>query len=125
MIVNGNGDQRVNHQFAVLSLLLPQNTECLAQAILELQECALHVMVAHDFRELEAACNALRFHVAVLGPALGPRMKKAVASLLQEKCPHVPVIELGDKPVVHGAIHFLGESGPEFLAVIKAALARP
>jgi hypothetical protein len=104
---------------------VPENSEFLAQAMPVLQNCAFHVIVAHDFRELEAACDTLRFHVAVLGPRLGPKMKTAVALLLQEKCPQASVIELGDSPVLESAIHSSGERGADFLALVKAALARP
>lgn len=104
---------------------MPENSVFLAEAMSALQNGAFHVIVAHDFKELEAASDTLRFRVAVLGPALGPRMKKAVALLLQEKCPHVTVIELGESPVLESAIHSSGERGADFLPLVKAALARP
>ncbi len=79
--------------------------------------------VASNFRELEAACAALHFHVAVLGPGLGARVKRAVARLLQQKCPYVPIIELfHGSPVVDGAIHFSGDPGQELIAKVKTAV---
>lgn len=77
----------------------------------------------NNFKELEEACRALRLQAAILGPAMGSRMKKAVALLLQQKCPGMPIIEVFDgEPVVQGAIHFSGEPGMELVKVVKAAI---
>lgn len=89
------------------------------------EQSAFDVEIARNFRELEAACRRLRFRVAVLGPSLGDRMKKAVALLLQQRCPDVPIIEVvHGMPVVEHAIHFAGEPGPELIKTVKAAIAR-
>ena len=52
-------------------------------------------------------------------------MKRAVALLLQQRCPDVPIVELfHGMPVVERAIHFAGEPGPELINTVKAAIAR-
>ena len=50
-------------------------------------------------------------------------MKKAVAMLLQQRCPGMPIVELFDgTPAVEDAIHFSGEPGLELVNVVKAAI---
>ncbi len=106
-------------------LLLPAETGFLSHATLVLEQSTFLVIVARDFKELEAACVALKFHVAVLGPALGRRMKKALALMIQEKCPEVPIIEMfSESPPVDRAIHLTGEPGPELVKAVKTAIRR-
>ncbi len=65
----------------------------------------------------------MRFHAAILGPALGSRMKKAVALLLQQRCPGMPIVEVFDgAPAVENAIPFSGEPGLELVKVVNAAI---
>lgn len=59
----------------------------------------------------------------MLGPSLGDRMKKAVALLLQQRCPEVPIIEMvHGMPVVEHAIRLAGDPGPELINTVKAVI---
>ena len=104
-------------------LLLPADAEFQTYATLVLEQSALFVITAKDIKELHAACENLLFQVAVLGPSLGSRMKRALASVIQEKCPNVPIIEMfSDAPAVDGVIHFAGEAGSELAKAVKSAI---
>ena len=67
----------------------------------------------------------MRFHAAILGPTMGSRMKKAVAMLLERRCPGMPIVEVfHGAPAVEDAIHFSGEPGLELVKVVKDAIRR-
>lgn len=104
-------------------LLLPSDDAFLSHATLILEQNAFYVIAARDLKELHSACENLLFQVAVLGPALGSRMKRALTMLIQEKCPDVPIIEMfSESPAVRGVIHFAGETGPELTNAVKKAI---
>ncbi|HEX2328096.1 MAG TPA: hypothetical protein VHN74_05200 [Candidatus Angelobacter sp.] len=103
-------------------LILAANPDFLSEAVSLLQQKSCFVIVAHDFKELEAACACMQFQVAVLGPALGKRMKKALALHLQERCPEVAIIEIAAEAGVDGAIHFPEPSGQELLQIVNTAI---
>jgi hypothetical protein len=56
---------------------------------------------------------------------MGSRMKKAVAMLLERRCPGMPIVEVfHGAPAVEDAIHFSGEPGLELVKVVKDAIRR-
>lgn len=90
-----------------------------------LEQSAFTVIVATDLRKLEAACETVMVNVVVLCTSLESRIKQAIASLLREKCPSLPIIEMfSGAPAVEDAIHFSGEPGPELISTLNAAVAR-
>ncbi len=104
-------------------LLLPSDDAFLSHATLILEQSAFLVIAARDLKDVHSACENLLFQAAVLGPALGSRMKRALAMLIQEKCPDVPIIEMfSESPAVDGVIHFAGEAGPEMTKAVKKAI---
>jgi hypothetical protein len=76
-------------------------------------------------KKLEAACDTVVFNVVVLCTSVERRIKQAIASLLRERCPSLPIIEMfSGAPAVEGAIHFSGEPGPELISTLNAAVAQ-
>ena len=58
-------------------------------------ERAGHTVISvTDERELAAACQKHVFDLAVIGEAVSPRMKRAVASSIRAQCPSARILEL-------------------------------
>jgi hypothetical protein len=58
-------------------------------------ERAGHTVISvTDERELAAACREHVFDLAVIGEAVSPRMKRAVASSIRARCPSARILEL-------------------------------
>jgi hypothetical protein len=67
-----------------------------------LQHAGHTVITARDERELSSACAKHQFDVAVIGQAVSPKVKKALAQLLRKECPSARILEL--YPIYQGKI---------------------
>ena len=61
---------------------------------LVLQHAGHNVVGVTDARDLAAICQRHHFDIAVIGQALSPKNKKAIAALIREHCPSVKILEL-------------------------------
>jgi CheY-like chemotaxis protein len=63
-----------------------------------LEKAGHSVLTATDQLLVVAACKQHQFDVAVLGQAISPRMKRVIASLIQQYCPLAKIVELYRPP---------------------------
>lgn len=59
-----------------------------------LQENGIHVLSASDFKSLESLCSTSNFNLAVISDQIPRKVKRAIAALLAELRPDVPIVEL-------------------------------
>ena len=59
-----------------------------------LQQRGHFVVAATDFEQVRKSCENLRFDLAVIGDAIAPRIKKALALDLKQYCSQTPVLEI-------------------------------
>jgi DNA-binding NtrC family response regulator len=90
-----------------------------------LMEAQYEVAGAINLKEVEAACQERIFDLIILGPQIGPRMKMAIADLLQKRCPAVPILEIGRANAeIQGADCVLGDSSAELIQAVRLVLHR-
>ncbi len=66
------------------------------------------VIAATDFSQVRQSCADLRFDLVVIGDAIPPRIKKALALDLKRYCPDSPVLEIcTSQPCIAEADYFL------------------
>ena len=63
-----------------------------------LEKAGHNVITATDQLQVVTACRQHQFDVAVLGQAISPRMKRVIASLIQQYCPLARIVELYRPP---------------------------
>jgi DNA-binding NtrC family response regulator len=92
-------------------------TPALAQATRQLlEQYAYEIVTATDFKQVEAGCANIQFDLALIGDDnFEPRIKKAIALLLKEHCPDVPILEICKDTPVTEASEFVQEGSPDEL----------
>jgi DNA-binding response OmpR family regulator len=90
-----------------------------------LQEAGLDVTGALNLKEIEASCLENNFDLIILGPHIGPRMKILIANLLRNRCPSVPILEMGRvSPEIQGARCVIGDTSAELVQAVRLVLQR-
>jgi DNA-binding NtrC family response regulator len=90
-----------------------------------LLEAGFDVTGALNVKEIEAACQRCDFDLVILGPHIGPRMKTMIANVLENRCPSVPVLEMGRvSPEIQGAHCVIGDSPAELVQAVRLVLQR-
>jgi hypothetical protein len=91
-------------------------TPALAEATRQLfEQYAYEIVTATDFKQVEAGCANIQFDLALIGDNFEPRIKKAIALLLKEHCPDVPILEIYKDTPVTEASEFVQEGSPDEL----------
>jgi DNA-binding response OmpR family regulator len=90
-----------------------------------LLEAGFQVTGALNLKEIEASCRGHNFDLIMVGPNIGPRMKISIANLLRDRCPEVPILEMGRvSPEIQGAHSVVGDSPAELVQAVRLILHR-
>lgn len=82
-----------------------------------LQQRGHFVVAATDFAQVRKSCDNLRFDLVVIGDAISPRIKKALAIELKEYCGQAPLLEIcKSEPCIEEADYVLESDGYEALS---------
>jgi hypothetical protein len=88
-----------------------------------LQESGIHVLSASDFKSLESLCSTSNFNLAVISDQIPRKVKRAIAALLAELRPDVPIVELySSQADIAGAYALSADKGQELLHLIHRLL---
>jgi DNA-binding NtrC family response regulator len=81
------------------------------------------VTSATDFNQVKQTCTNLDFDLAVIGPSLADRIKKAIALMLRETCAGVQILEIcASRPCIADADFSLRNDRFDALAQRIAAI---
>ncbi len=82
-----------------------------------LEDHGFQVVSATDFRQVEAACADGRFNLVLIGDAIEPRTKKAIATLIHDRrAVKVPILEIySSKPELDNVHSVAGSKPPDDL----------
>lgn len=82
-----------------------------------LQQRGHFVVAATDFDQVRKSCSNLSFDLVVIGDAISPRIKKALAIELREYCGKAPLLEIcKSEPCIREADYVLNSDGYEALS---------
>lgn len=82
-----------------------------------LQQRGHFVVAATDFDQVRKSCSNLNFDLVVIGDAISPRIKKALALELREYCGQSPLLEIcKSEPCIREADYVLTSDGYEALS---------
>jgi DNA-binding NtrC family response regulator len=89
-----------------------------AQAMQKALQQRGHVVVAAtDFGQVRKSCDNLRFDLVVMGDAISPRIKRALAIELKEYCAEAPVLDIcKSEPCIAEADYILKSDSYEGLS---------
>ncbi len=83
-----------------------------------LEQRGYKVAEAADFHEISDQCSNTHYGCAVVGTDIDPKMKRAIAAVLEKLCPGLPILEICRiSPEIPGAA-MLDSDSPE--ALVKA-----
>lgn len=89
----------------------------------QLKEAGYNVQAAATAQEVEIACEQQVFHLAIISPAIGPRVKLKIAGAVRQGCPAARILETGTPiPVIEGANSSMGVSGQDLIKAIAYIL---
>ncbi|HET6934853.1 MAG TPA: hypothetical protein VFI72_08440 [Candidatus Angelobacter sp.] len=80
-----------------------------------LQVNGIDVLSASDFKSLESLCSAGTFNLAVVSDQIPRKVKLAIAALLAERRPHVPIVELYHSQAEIGGAYAVPMDSPQEL----------
>lgn len=90
-----------------------------------LQAESFEVHTAADFLQVEAACSADIFQLAIVDHTLAPKIKRAIAAVVREKRPGTVILELCQvSSEIPDADYLLIGSEPEALVKMVQRIAR-
>jgi DNA-binding response OmpR family regulator len=108
------------------TILSIRATQAMAEATrLLLEEQGFRVVSATDFRQVEAACAQGQFELVLIGDAIEPRTKKAIAALIRDRCSvTVPILEIYTSKPELDNVHSVSASDPpaELIQTLKTIL---
>jgi hypothetical protein len=82
-----------------------------------LQQRGHFVVAATDFDKVRKSCDNLRFDLVVIGEAISPRIKRALAAELKDYCPQASLLEIcKSEPCIEEADYVLKSDGYEGLS---------
>ena len=91
-----------------------------------LEQNSFAVVVASDFKQLEAICVRGDFQVALVESEIQPKVKRAIGRLLNANCPHVPVVEMCQgAPEIAGAQPVLSNQFVDLIPAIRRTIDQP
>jgi hypothetical protein len=81
-----------NGSIAILSISLNPAVSATRRMVLE--QHGYEVAEAADFLQIKDRCAEARFACAILGTDIEPKMKRAIATVLEQLCPGMPILEI-------------------------------
>jgi hypothetical protein len=108
------------------SLLLVMATEDALRLRREWLEIAgYRVIPAGSLKEVEQACNAQSFDLALLSDSVDPKTKNAIGKMIRHFFPETPILQLGrTRPDICGNCFVTTDSRDEVLRSVSKILRR-
>lgn len=101
---------------------------CLVPAVAETQRLLLEqqgyrVFLATNFHEIEEIARQTPLDCALVGADIEPKMKRAIAAMLQDKFPATAILEVCRfSPEIEGVAYVLAESPDDILGAVNDLL---
>jgi DNA-binding NtrC family response regulator len=104
-------------------LCISANGPILQTRKLLLERNGYEVVPALNFREVEEACHASHFDLALIGQDIEAKIKKALGFKIKELCAGTPILEMCRySPEIEGSAFTVTDSPDELLAVVSSIL---
>ena len=108
------------------SLLLVVATDAARRLGMEwLERAGYRVTAAGSLKEVEQACHTHYFDMVLVGDAVDPKMKKAIALAVRHFLPEAPILQIGrTRPDIDGDCFVTSDSREDVLRSVLKILRR-